>query len=350
MTFASRPAALGSSGSEEDERALLDDVLARFETETGLDDLRRSIESMAQQRQALADRRMSAALELSRSTSPGLGLGGGELDSALWRPGISQQGEIPMSARTAAERYVSASTRLQQAESGLTSGGGVRLLDSAERGALEPPAFGDVFITEGDYRIDYKGHETRIYEKDENGAWKQNTRIWGDPHVDELSTGKGDDWHFGEDSTFILPDGTKLSLNTQETKPGNGIYFTVGIDIQSGTTRAYAGKSFEDEMRSAGVAEDRVEFDAKYADTKGTSGGVFALVGGQWAMLDPVGFRDVETESWKGYLDTRNVVGRGEILDVTDQQRLAVSGLRAADRASLQSDLDAARADLGEHA
>ena len=206
-----------------------------------------------------------------------------------------------MSARNAAERYVSASTRLQQVESGLTSGGGVRLLESAERGALEPPAFGDVFITDGDYRIDYKGHETRIYEKDENGAWKQNTRIWGDPHVDELSTGKGDDWHFGEDSTFILPDGTKLSLNTQETKPGNGIYFTVGIDIQSGTTRADAGKSFEDEMRSAGVAEDRVEFDAKYADTKGTSGGVFALVGGQWAMLDPVGFRGVEPESWKGY-------------------------------------------------
>ncbi len=338
---------LGTDGSDPN---LLDDVLARLKTENGdLDDLRSALEAVAQQREALAARRVEVALELERTASTGIEFGQGYLDDAVWKPGVKIPG-LPAETYDAAFTYASTSALLEQSEAALTSGGGVRLLDAAERNALQPPAFGDVFMTEGDFRIDYQGHETRIYEKDDNGDWKLNTRIWGDPHVDEKGTGNGDDWHFGEDSTFILPDGTKLSLNTKETQPGNGIYFTVGIDIQSGTQRAFAGEGFDGTMRNAGVANDRVEFDAQYADTRGTSGGVFALVDDQWAKLGENGFQDVETESWQGYLQTRDALGAGDVLEVSEAQALAVSGMGAIDRAAVEANQRAALSTLSEYA
>lgn len=294
----------GLSAADAGNRLLLDEVLAELETETdSLDDARAAIKAAGAERQALAARRVAVALELERA-------GGGR----------------------------------DRNDAALTSGGGVRLLSPEDQTGLHPPPLGEVFVTEGGFRIDYEGHETRIYEPDESGRWQLNTRIWGDPHVDEKGTGDGDDWHFGEDSTFILPDGTKLSLNTKETEPGNGIYFTVGIDIQSGTQRAFAGEGFDGTKRAAGVAEDRVEFDMMHADTKGTSGGVFALIGAQWAKLGAQGFQDVESESWQGYLATRDARGAGELLTVTDQQALAVSGAmdpNAPSSRARASDLDA---------
>lgn len=38
------------------------------------------------------------------------------------------------------------------------------------------------------------------------------TRIWGDPHVDELGDGSND-WDFKKDATFMLEDGTKITVN-----------------------------------------------------------------------------------------------------------------------------------------
>ncbi len=49
------------------------------------------------------------------------------------------------------------------------------------------------------------------------------TRVWGDPHVDENNDGKTD-WDFKKDTTFVLDDGTKISVGTKQW--GNSDYTT----------------------------------------------------------------------------------------------------------------------------
>ena len=62
--------------------------------------------------------------------------------------------------------------------------------------------------TTGQFTIEMSKYDIRIY----NSSGQQITRIWGDPHVNE--NGGGDNWHFGNNSTFVLTDGTKICLDT----------------------------------------------------------------------------------------------------------------------------------------
>ena len=78
---------------------------------------------------------------------------------------------------------------------------------------LDPPASGKVFVTldkDGNpaYRIDFEGTTVKIYgPPGADGKSELLTKIWGDPPVDAAGHGSGNsDWHFGNDSTFILPD------------------------------------------------------------------------------------------------------------------------------------------------
>ena len=154
-----------------------------------------------------------------------------------------------------------------------------------------------VVITPAGYTIEMKGHEVIIYDDKGN----QETRIWGDPHVNER--GGGDNWHFGNDSTFILPDGTKLCLDTKETKPG--VYFTVGVDILCGVERYHYGVGDK-----AGMTEDAMEWDAEHADAATDAhAGVFALQdNGEWAILADDGkFYDITDETWSDYLKDKDV-------------------------------------------
>lgn len=223
------------------------------------------------------------------------------------------------------EAYTAAQAGLTQANEAAQTGGGVKLLSADEKAALDPAANGDVFETADGYRIDVKGPEVRIYEPGANGKHTLKTRIWGDPHVDEKATGGGDDWHFGDDSTFILPDGSKICLNTEETSPGSGIYVVKGVDVLSGGDHAMVGLSPEGNHRGAAVGDDRIAWDAAHADTAGSSGGVFALQGnGQWAMKGADGqFRDVSQESWSGYLSSKDVTTQGGAVSLGAAQAAA---------------------------
>jgi hypothetical protein len=91
----------------------------------------------------------------------------------------------------------------------------------------------EIVVTPGGYTIEMKDHEVTVYDRNEDIV----TRIWGDPHVDE--GGNGDDWHFGQDSTFILPDGAKICLDTKANQ--HGWWFVVGVDIIFGYTRFHYG-------------------------------------------------------------------------------------------------------------
>jgi hypothetical protein len=102
--------------------------------------------------------------------------------------------------------------------------------------------------TPGQYTIEIANCDIRIYDP----QGRRQTRIWGDPHVDEGAA--GDDWHFGQDSTFILPDGTKICLDTEPNAADE--WYVVGADILAGTSRYHFGVGDD-----AGMTQDALEFD-----------------------------------------------------------------------------------------
>ena len=203
----------------------------------------------------------------------------------------------------------------------------------------------NVFTTSGGYTVKHRGHEVSIYRPD--GA--RMSRIWGDPHVQEnLSAQRGSAWHFGDDSSFILPDGTKLLLDTYRShdlalkeryKGYNNIMVTGGVYVIDGDKVGHSGMKVDEgssstssSTRHAATFLDTTaaEFDAEYQDfstsrnimdkfseghqrrsDKGNStqnehmrSGVFAYneATEEWAMKGPDGkFYDVDYESWSQY-------------------------------------------------
>ncbi len=93
-------------------------------------------------------------------------------------------------------------------------------------GSLTANSDGSI-TTPGGYTIYNDGnYQWRI--KDPSGL---ETRIFGDPHVDENNDGSID-WHFDQDGTFVLPDGTKIFCDTFEQQ--KGITLSETLKIQYG--------------------------------------------------------------------------------------------------------------------
>jgi hypothetical protein len=168
--------------------------------------------------------------------------------------------------------------------------------------------------TPGSYTIEIANSDIRIYDP----QGRRQTRIWGDPHVDEGAA--GDDWHFGQDSTFILPDGTKICLDTEPNAAGE--WYVVGADILAGTSRYHFGVGDD-----AGMTQDALEFDKGRADRAlDESAGVFAMAeDGQWAVQAPDGhFYDITTETWAAYQSDRDIdFDPAKRISLTDDQKYA---------------------------
>lgn len=97
----------------------------------------------------------------------------------------------------------------------------------------------------GDWRIDA---DTRTIDLDngyrlafanEHQSWTltdasgDTVRIWGDPHVDEDNDGVSD-WDFKQDATFVLDDGTKISVGTVDIGHANHMTVTDTLMITRG--------------------------------------------------------------------------------------------------------------------
>jgi len=116
------------------------------------------------------------------------------------------------------------------------SGAKDSLAQSVESNPPKPPSLppGDLktnpdgsITTPGGYTImNDGGHQWRI--KDPTGI---ETKIFGDPHVDEGNDGTVD-WHFNKDGTFILPDGTKIFCDTDKVAEGITASSTLKIQYQ----------------------------------------------------------------------------------------------------------------------
>jgi len=193
-------------------------------------------------------------------------------------------------------------------------------------------ANGAYFVTEGGFTVltdvNAGGHTTQIYDR----TGKMISRMWGDPHVDDDSTRAGDDWHFGDDSTFILPDGTEIMFNTESNK-NNNVFITTGLYIKSGDDVYQTGQSFgtgttgntvNASRRNSGITKldiSGADFDAQHADAANdrNGAGVFAYSQdanagrGGWAILTEGGvFKDVKHEWWSTYLANNGASFNGQ--------------------------------------
>ncbi len=193
------------------------------------------------------------------------------------------------------------------------------------------------FITKGGYKIAYDGGQNTVIYNSQNQVL---TQVWGDPHVNE---GSGGFFHFGDDSTFILPDGTKMYFNTDGTE-ASGVYWTTGLIIDDGSKTMFAGrvqaggKTFNSgatAVDTSTLGADAALFsDASLAD-KGTLAhtGVFvysedANTGRSgWAMKTAEGrFEDVKSESWGDYLAVGGSSFQGQVegtVQVSREARIA---------------------------
>jgi Domain of Unknown Function (DUF1521) len=98
-------------------------------------------------------------------------------------------------------------------------------------GTLKVDQESGVITTPGGYKIEQIGqYEWKITGQD--GKW---TRIWGDPHVQEGDrSGEATAWDFKRDSTFVLPDGTRINVTT---KPFNEMTVTSQLEVINGNDR-----------------------------------------------------------------------------------------------------------------
>jgi len=166
--------------------------------------------------------------------------------------------------------------------------------------------------TPGMFTIEMAQYDIRIY----NSSDQQITRIWGDPHVNE--NGGGDNWHFGNDSTFVLTDGTKIVLDTEQNAGGE--WLVEGIDIIAGNDRYHFGTGDED-----GLHKDAFDWDKENQDVAAGDkhAGMFALKpDGTWAMQGQDGhFYDVKDESWSSFQ-------RSEDVDIDESKRVPINDLQ----------------------
>jgi len=78
-------------------------------------------------------------------------------------------------------------------------------------------------------RLNEKSSEIRIV----NTKTHEETRIWGDPHVDYNKDGKTD-FDFWGTTTFKLEDGTKITVNTEPWKGNQNMYVANNIVVTKG--------------------------------------------------------------------------------------------------------------------
>lgn len=216
----------------------------------------------------------------------------------------------------ALSNMLSSKASVDYAESVMTGKGSKITLENGKQVSHGLGEHAVTFTTKGGYHIvtdtNNGGHQTKIFGAD----GKMLTHVSGDPHVNEGDSTKntGWDWHFGDDSTFILDDGTEILFNTTGNAKNN-VYVTRGLYIISDDDVYQTGLDLSDTgKRNKNISKldiSAVEFDALNADAKSEDNGADTFVyskeanngNGGWAVLTDDGtFEDVAYESWKTYL------------------------------------------------
>lgn len=137
-------------------------------------------------------------------------------------------------------------------------------------GPLHAPTYPDSMEPTSNWTVD---KEARTIELDngyklsfenQHNAWRltdaegNTMRVWGDPHVDEDADGKTD-WDFKHDSTFILEDGTKITVGTKNI--GNRLTVTDDLTITKGDQGILVTGIGDNDLRISDVMTNGRELD-----------------------------------------------------------------------------------------
>ena len=211
------------------------------------------------------------------------------------------------------------------------------------------------FTTKGGYVIKtdtnlLNGHTTEIFDKDGNTLFKIN----GDPHVDvngdgvytpgskeHLEDNSLWDFHYGDDSTVILPDGSKVYLNSVKSGGVEGVYANRGVVVESGEDVLFTGVGYDDNMlqRQQGiVALENFDGDAHLRGTEHDSALVFGYHNNDVVIQnEETGlWHELKDESWMDYLKDQTF----------DDQLGAVTNYRPVDQDSMRDGIEMKESEL----
>ncbi|NQY78812.1 MAG: DUF1521 domain-containing protein [Candidatus Caenarcaniphilales bacterium] len=175
-----------------------------------------------------------------------------------------------------------------------------------------------VFTTSGGYQVETDvnrgGHETWI----RNPAGETLAHIWGDPHVD-LNADGADDFHFGDNSSFILGDGTEIFLNTENvagTDEAGGythskVFFTTGVYVKAGDNIIQTGDDTADDgNREANFRQAEASEMFRGSDADGAA--LFGIddQGNAHISNGNGGWDNLQDESWDDYLNNAGFGGQ----------------------------------------
>jgi Domain of Unknown Function (DUF1521) len=163
-------------------------------------------------------------------------------------------------------------------------------------GTLKVDQEAGVITTPGGYKIEQLGqYDWKITGPD--GKW---TRCWGDPHVQEGDrANEATSWDFKRDSTFLLPDGTRINV---KTKPYNNMTVTSELEVINGRDRVMVTGIDQGKGKVGEVTHDG------FSRANARCGDVFVM--------------GKESDDW--YFQGREIIGSndgGESFKLGDRQR-----------------------------
>jgi hypothetical protein len=83
----------------------------------------------------------------------------------------------------------------------------------------------------------YKIEPTSTFEWKITGPDGSNTRVWGDPHVETNGKTGGEKFDFKKDTTFVLPDGTKINVKCTPWSGNPNVTVTQSLEIIQGNDK-----------------------------------------------------------------------------------------------------------------
>jgi len=87
--------------------------------------------------------------------------------------------------------------------------------------------------TAGGYTIE----ATSQFEWKITGPDGSSTRVWGDPHVQTTGKTGGENFDFKKDTTFVLPDGTKINVKCTPWQGNKDVTVTQSLEVIQGNDR-----------------------------------------------------------------------------------------------------------------
>jgi hypothetical protein len=114
--------------------------------------------------------------------------------------------------------------------------------------------------TAGGYHIVPEGKSAawKVYGPKQKHGEKANTRVWGDPHVQEKD---GTRWDFTKNSDFLLPDGTRINCQTTSEK---GKSVSKGLTISNGMDKVNIAGVNTNNPQTSKISKDGYEWRAKH--------------------------------------------------------------------------------------